>query len=259
MAPSSSSPLAGGNDKFLTISATLPGWFCPAGRLQWVYRSAGQTAGPDGRGRSSVQRCDDSNRRWAGFYGDGHCAPGPILLASGARLLGLRGHLAELTLAILQKDRQRDESLGYTRDLPLYVASAVPYLLDGQTKFITNACRHQPDRRPAGRWVECTAGRRCRRIDGGPRWWEMTSAPTSGPLGLPPTMRCSPTPTWCCRTDRRSARRPGAHIVITGRVADALRCSLRRWCTDTGGPGTDWRTASRRASRPDICWSAPAR
>ena len=47
--------------------------------------------------------------------------------------------LAELTLAILQKDRQRDESLGYTRDLPLYVAAAVPYLVDGRTKFITNA------------------------------------------------------------------------------------------------------------------------
>ena len=47
--------------------------------------------------------------------------------------------LAELTLAILQKDRQRDESLGYTRDLPLYVAAALPYVVDGRTRFITNA------------------------------------------------------------------------------------------------------------------------
>src|SRR5438067_398546 len=47
--------------------------------------------------------------------------------------------LAELTLAILQKDRQRDEALGYTRDLPLYVAAAVPHILAGHTKLITNA------------------------------------------------------------------------------------------------------------------------
>ena len=48
--------------------------------------------------------------------------------------------LAELTLAILQKDRQRDESLGFrTRDLPAYIRAALPYVVDGRTRFITNA------------------------------------------------------------------------------------------------------------------------
>ena len=72
-----------------------------------------------------------------GFYGDGH---GPVddLLAAGVDYLVCEA-LAELTLAILAKDRLRDESLGYTRDLPLYVAQAAPYLLDGRTKLITNA------------------------------------------------------------------------------------------------------------------------
>jgi hypothetical protein len=72
-----------------------------------------------------------------GFYGDGH-APLADLLDSDLDYLVCEA-LAELTLAILQKDRQRDESLGYTRDLPRYVATALPYLLDGRTRMITNA------------------------------------------------------------------------------------------------------------------------
>ena len=69
-----------------------------------------------------------------------------------ARLLGVWGHLldagvdylclealAELTLAILQKDRARDETLGYTRDLPRYLGAAMPAILDGRTKVITNS------------------------------------------------------------------------------------------------------------------------
>lgn len=72
-----------------------------------------------------------------GYYGDGHAGVGPLLEA-GVDYLVCEA-LAELTLAILTKDRQRDESLGYTRDLPLYVAAALPYLVEGRTRFITNA------------------------------------------------------------------------------------------------------------------------
>jgi hypothetical protein len=72
-----------------------------------------------------------------GFYGDGH-APVADVLDSGVDYLVCEA-LAELTLAILQKDRQRDEALGYTRDLPLYVAAALPHLLNGRTKLVTNA------------------------------------------------------------------------------------------------------------------------
>ena len=72
-----------------------------------------------------------------GFYGDG-LDPVADVLASGVDYL-IGEALAELTLAILQKDRQRDESLGYTRDLPLYVNAVLPYVMDGRTKFITNA------------------------------------------------------------------------------------------------------------------------
>src|SRR4051795_2911287 len=72
-----------------------------------------------------------------GFYGD---TPRAVegLLAEGVDYLCLEA-LAELTLAILQKDRARDESLGYTRDLPRYLGAALPAVLDGSTKVITNA------------------------------------------------------------------------------------------------------------------------
>jgi hypothetical protein len=71
-----------------------------------------------------------------GFYGDGH-EPVGDLLAAGVDYLVLEA-LAELTLAILQKDRQRDETLGYARDLPQYLHQAAPTLGAG-TRVITNA------------------------------------------------------------------------------------------------------------------------
>jgi Acyclic terpene utilisation family protein AtuA len=72
-----------------------------------------------------------------GFYGD---TPAAVdgLLDEGVDYLCLEA-LAELTLAILQKDRQRDETLGYTRDLPRYLAKALPAVAAGRTKLITNA------------------------------------------------------------------------------------------------------------------------
>ena len=72
-----------------------------------------------------------------GFYGDTPAAV-DALLAEGVDYLCLEA-LAELTLAILQKDRQRDEARGYTRDLPAYLARALPFVADGRTKVITNA------------------------------------------------------------------------------------------------------------------------
>jgi hypothetical protein len=72
-----------------------------------------------------------------GFYGD---TPRSVagLLDAGVDYLCLEA-LAELTLAILQKDRQRDETRGYTRDLPVYLHESLPAVAAGQTKVITNA------------------------------------------------------------------------------------------------------------------------
>src|SRR6476660_2738983 len=72
-----------------------------------------------------------------GFYGDTPTAV-DALLEEGIDYLCLEA-LAELTLAILQKDRQRDEARGYTRDLPAYLERALPFVADGRTKVVTNA------------------------------------------------------------------------------------------------------------------------
>jgi Acyclic terpene utilisation family protein AtuA len=72
-----------------------------------------------------------------GFYGDTPTAV-DALLEAGVDYLCLEA-LAELTLAILQKDRQRDEQRGYTRDLPAYLARALPAVAAGKTKIVTNA------------------------------------------------------------------------------------------------------------------------
>ena len=72
-----------------------------------------------------------------GFYGD---TPRSVagLLDAGVDYLCLEA-LAELTLAILQKDRQRDEARGFTRDLPAYLEAALPAVAGGHVKLITNA------------------------------------------------------------------------------------------------------------------------
>ena len=72
-----------------------------------------------------------------GFYGD---TPRAVtgLLDAGVDYLCLEA-LAELTLAILQKDRQKDEAKGFTRDLPAYLQAALPAVAAGRTKLITNA------------------------------------------------------------------------------------------------------------------------
>ncbi len=81
-----------------------------------------------------------------GFYGD---TPNAVdaLLEEGVDYLCLEA-LAELTLAILQKERQRDESRGYTRDLPAYLAHALPFVA-GSHQARDERGRHQPGGRNA--------------------------------------------------------------------------------------------------------------
>lgn len=72
-----------------------------------------------------------------GFYGDDAASTVPMLDA-GVDYLCMDA-LAELTLAILQKDRARDPSAGWARDLRGYLEIALPHIASGRTRLITNA------------------------------------------------------------------------------------------------------------------------
>lgn len=150
-----------------------------------------------------------------GFYGDG-VAPVTDLLEAGVDYLVCEA-LAELTLAILQKDRQRDESLGFTRDLPLYLQAALPFVLDGRTRFITNAGGINPI--AAGRAVKATAsalgvsGLKVATIVGD------DVRPRASALGLPDDALFANA--YLGARPIVDALDAGAHVVITGRVADA--------------------------------------
>lgn len=150
-----------------------------------------------------------------GFYGDGH-EPVRDVLDAGVDYLVCEA-LAELTLAILQKDRQKDESLGFTRDLPVYLRAALPHVVDGRTRFITNAGGINPV--AAGRAVVDTlkssgaTGLKVATVVGDdvrPRAAELGLAGdalfANAYLGARPIV---------------DALDAGAHIVVTGRVADA--------------------------------------
>jgi hypothetical protein len=73
-----------------------------------------------------------------GFYGDSW-RPIKASIEHGNVQYVASDHLAELTLAILQKDRQRDPNLGYTRDLVPMLLDLLPLALPRGVKFVLNA------------------------------------------------------------------------------------------------------------------------
>ncbi len=73
-----------------------------------------------------------------GFYGDSW-KPIKASIERGNVQYVASDHLAELTLAILQKDRQRDPNLGYTRDLVPMLIDLLPIAIQKGVKFVLNA------------------------------------------------------------------------------------------------------------------------
>ena len=73
-----------------------------------------------------------------GFYGD-NWEPVVASIERGQVQFIASDHLAELTLAILQKDRQRDPSLGYARDVLPMLMRLWPLMQTRGIKFICNA------------------------------------------------------------------------------------------------------------------------
>jgi hypothetical protein len=139
-------------------------------------------------------------------------------------------HLAELTLAILQKDRQKDETKGFTKDLPAYLGVALPHVADGRTKVITNAGGINPV--AAGRAAVETAKRlgisgiRIATVVGDDlhgRLDQLTALDnleTGEPWSAFPSDTVLFANAYLGAGPIVDALRDGADVVITGRVAD---------------------------------------
>ncbi len=73
-----------------------------------------------------------------GFYGDSWLPALQTARRGGVRYLSF-DHLSELTLAILQKDRARNPSAGYTRDITGMMKDLLPVAREQGIRLITNA------------------------------------------------------------------------------------------------------------------------
>ncbi len=73
-----------------------------------------------------------------GFYGDAWEPIAASIERGGVQFIA-SDHLAELTLAILQKDRQRDPALGYARDVVPLLLRLWPLMQRHGVRFVCNA------------------------------------------------------------------------------------------------------------------------
>jgi hypothetical protein len=185
-----------------------------------------------------------------GFYGDSWWPVRASIERGGVRYIA-SDHLSELTLAILQKDRQKDPSAGYARDgLPMLV-DLWPLAAKHDVKFILNAGGLNPNgaREAIARafrdkgWKATVAtvtgdavlerfdelvaaGESLAHMDGGAALASVRGRMlfANAYLGAQPIVR---------------ALEQGADIVLTGRVADAA-LSLAPIVHELGWKWDDW-------------------
>jgi len=79
-----------------------------------------------------------------GFYGDSWRSVRASIERGGVKYIG-SDHLAELTLAILQKDRQKDPAAGYARDAVPMLTELWPLAAKRGVKFVLNAGGLNPE------------------------------------------------------------------------------------------------------------------
>ena len=165
-----------------------------------------------------------------GYYGDSPEGIDSVLAAEPDFIVCEA--LSELTLAILQKDRSEDASLGYTKDLPGYVSKVLPAVASGKTRLVTNGGGINPDGAAAAAasvairmgYGNLTLGI-VKGSDFGHRFEEFSEA-TSGFPHIRTGEKC-PFEDFAFATAYlgafpvAEALDGGAQIVVTGRVADA--------------------------------------
>lgn len=162
-----------------------------------------------------------------GFYGDAWEPVAASIERGGVHYIA-SDHLAELTLAILQKDRQRDPALGYARDVVPMLMKLWPLMQARGVKFICNA----GGLNPAGAGAALRAAFSA-------RGWKARIAVVTGDEVLPQLGAIAPphmfngqgfesvrermvfANAYLGARPIVSALQQGADIVVTGRVADA--------------------------------------
>ena len=162
-----------------------------------------------------------------GFYGDAWEPVAASIERGGVHYIA-SDHLAELTLAILQKDRQRDAALGYARDVVPMLMKLWPLMQARGVKFICNAGGLNPAGAAAALRAAFAA-----------KGWKARIAVVTGDEVLPRLAALAPPHMFNAQPyelvrERMvfanaylgarpivSALQQGADIVVTGRVADA--------------------------------------
>jgi len=162
-----------------------------------------------------------------GFYGDAWEPVAASIERGGVHYIA-SDHLAELTLAILQKDRQRDAALGYARDVVPMLLRLWPLMQARGVKFICNAGGLNPAGAAAALRAAFAA-----------KGWKALIAVVTGDDVLPrlpalaPPHMLNAQPFEAVRERMVfanaylgarpivSALQQGADIVVAGRVADA--------------------------------------
>jgi hypothetical protein len=144
--------------------------------------------------------------------------------------------LAELTLAILQKDRQRDETAGYVRDLVPHLRALLPAVVERGVKVISNGGGLNPI--AAGRAVRALAAEVGAAVSVATVVGDdiTTLLPSLGYNG-PTDIRFANVYTGAAGIVQ--ALEAGADIVITGRVADSAM-ALGPLIHEFGWAWDDW-------------------
>ncbi len=158
-----------------------------------------------------------------GFYGDAWEPVATSIERGGVQYIA-SDHLAELTLAILQKDRQRDTGLGYARDLLPMLLRLWPSMRRHGVKFICNAGGLNPAGAAHALGVAfATRGWKTRiAISSAARRWRRCATACSSPTRTSARVRSS---TRCSKAPRSSS--PAAWPTQPS--------FLRRWCTSSAG------------------------
>ena len=185
-----------------------------------------------------------------GFYGDSWRPVRASIERGGVQYIA-SDHLSELTLAILQKDRQKDPSAGYARDGVPMLAELWPLAAKHGVKFVLNAGGLNPqgareaiartfrDKGWKAKIATVTGDSVLERIDELRTAGEVLSHMDTGADIAPVRERMLFANAYLGAQPIADALSQGADIVLTGRVADAA-LTLGPLAYEFGWKWDDW-------------------